>query len=108
TEAETLWITTNDGTVVQGHPIAYDFVTGLGLVQPFGRLNVPVMPRGTTAYLQPGSDILVVGHGGVAHALNAHVVAKREFAGYWEYVLDEAIYTTPPHPEWGGAALVDD
>src|SRR6185295_13438812 len=35
-----------------------------------------------------------------------HIVAKQEFAGYWEYVLDEAIFTSPAHPFWGGAALI--
>jgi S1-C subfamily serine protease len=43
----------------------------------------------------------------VQHALEARVFAKREFSGYWEYVLDEALFTMPPHPEWSGAALVD-
>jgi S1-C subfamily serine protease len=40
------------------------------------------------------------------HTLKAKIIAKREFAGYWEYVLDEAIFTAPAHPQWGGAALV--
>jgi len=48
----------------------------------------------------------VVGNGGRAHALKAKVIDKREFAGYWEYVLDEAVFTAPAHPEWGGSALV--
>jgi S1-C subfamily serine protease len=50
--------------------------------------------------------VVVAGHGGRAHALKATVFAKREFAGYWEYVLDEAIYTAPAHPQWGGSALI--
>ena len=49
---------------------------------------------------------MVAGHGGRAHALKATVFAKREFAGYWEYVLDEAIFTAPAHPQWGGSALI--
>jgi S1-C subfamily serine protease len=52
------------------------------------------------------ADVIVVGHGGRAHSLKAKIVAKREFAGYWEYVLDEALFTAPAHPQWGGAALV--
>ena len=36
------------------------------------------------------------------------IFAKREFAGYWEYLLDEALFATPAHPEWSGAALVGD
>jgi S1-C subfamily serine protease len=52
-------------------------------------------------------DVYVIGHGGRAHALKAEVFARREFAGYWEYLLDFALFTTPPHPEWSGAALLD-
>ena len=37
TEAETIWITTNSGAAVEGHPLAYDMATGFGLVQPLGR-----------------------------------------------------------------------
>ena len=36
----------------------------------------------------------------------ARIIAKQEFAGYWEYVLDEAIFTAPAHPNWGGTALI--
>jgi S1-C subfamily serine protease len=106
TEAESLWLTTNDGAVIPGHPLAFDFATGLGLVMPLGKLDAPALPRGSAASIAAGDDVVVIGHGGRAHALQAQVFAKREFAGFWEYVLDEAIYTTPPHPEWSGAALV--
>jgi len=105
-EAESIWITANDGTVVAGHPLAYDFASGLGLVQPLGRLHAPALVRGTAAELEPGDEVIVIGHGGQAHALAARIFARREFAGYWEYVLDEALFTTPPHPQWSGAALV--
>ncbi len=106
TEAEAIWLTTNAGQVVPAHVLAFDFQTGFGLVQPLGKLDVSPIPIGTASDLSRGDDVLVVGHGGVAHALKAKVLAKREFAGYWEYVLDEAIFTVPAHPEWGGAALV--
>ena len=106
TEAESIWLTTNDGTVIPGHPLAYDFASGLGLVMPLGRLGVPALQRGSAVSIATGDEAIVIGHGGRAHALRAQVFAKREFAGFWEYVLDEALFTTPPHPEWSGAALV--
>ncbi len=106
TEARTIWLTTNSGTVVEGHPLAYDFATGFGLVQPLGRLHAPSMRRGTAASVSEGDDVFLIGHGGRSHALKAKILDKREFAGYWEYVLDEAIFTAPAHPQWGGAALV--
>jgi len=106
TEASTIWLTTNAGTVVAGHPLAYDQATGLGLVQALGRLGAPALVRGSAATCAVGDDVLVIGQGGRAHALKAKVIARREFAGYWEYVLEEALFTAPPHPQWGGAGLV--
>jgi len=108
TEAETLWLTTHDGMVVPGHALAYDQVTGFGLILPLGQLNIPALQRGSTASLDVDDDVIVMSHGGRPHALTAKVVAKREFAGYWEYVLDEAIFTAPAHPHWSGAALMSD
>jgi S1-C subfamily serine protease len=108
TEAETIWLTANDGTVVQGYPLAYDFTSGFGLVQPLGRLGVKPLVQGSAALVETEDDVIVIGHGGHAHALKARIMDKREFAGYWEYVLDEALFTAPAHPEWSGAALVGD
>ena len=106
TEASTIWLTTNKGVVVPGYPLAYDQVSGFGLVQPLGRLGVRPLTRGSAAACRVGENVVVAGHGGRAHALRATVFAKREFAGYWEYLLDEALYTAPAHPQWGGSALI--
>ncbi|MGH8676488.1 MAG: S1 family peptidase, partial [Burkholderiales bacterium] len=77
TEAESLWITTNRGTVVQGHALAYDQSSGFGLVLPFGRLGVRPLARGSAAAVQTDSPVIVIGHGGRAHSLKARIVAKR-------------------------------
>jgi S1-C subfamily serine protease len=106
TEADSIWLTANDGSVVPAHPVAYDFATGFGLVLPLSPLKLPAIGRGSAASVAPNDDVFVLGHGGRAHALRATVFAKREFAGYWEYLLDEALFTSPVHPEWSGAALV--
>jgi S1-C subfamily serine protease len=106
TEASAVWLMTNRGTLVTGDPLAYDQATGFGLVQALGRLDVPSLERGTAGSCRAGDKVVVAGHGGRAHALQASVLAKREFAGYWEYVLDEAIFTVPAHPQWGGTALI--
>jgi S1-C subfamily serine protease len=106
TEASTIWLTTIDGRAVEAHPLAYDQVTGFGLVLPLAKLGVPALPMGSASGAKIGTGVAVIGHGGEAHSLNARVIARREFAGYWEYVLDDAIFTAPPHPQWGGTALV--
>jgi S1-C subfamily serine protease len=106
TEASSVWLTTAKGAVVAGHPLAYDQQTGFGLVLPLGGLGVAPLARGSAARCRVGDDVLVAGHGGRAHALKAQVFDKREFAGYWEYVLEEALFAAPAHPQWGGSALI--
>ena len=107
TEAHTIWLTTNRGAVVAGHTLAYDQVTGFGLVQPLGKLDLPVLRRGSAKPSGIGDEVIVIGHGGRSHSMKAKIIAKREFAGYWEYLLEEAVFTAPAHPQWGGAAVVD-
>jgi S1-C subfamily serine protease len=106
-EASSIWLTTAAGRVMQGHALAYDYISGFGLVQPLGTLDEPGMPRASAAGLVEGDAVTVVAHGGPAHSLAANVVGRREFAGYWEYLLEDAIYTAPAHPLWGGTALLN-
>lgn len=105
-EAETIWLLADDGGARPGHLLGYDPETGFGLVQALQPLNVPSIPLGSSADLIPGDDVIVAGAGGIQHALQARISARREFAGYWEYLLDDAIFTHPAHPLWGGAALI--
>ena len=106
TEASTIWLTTNRGNVVGGFPVAYDQASGFGLVQPLGKLGVDAIARGSVSTCRVGENVVVASQGGREHALKATIFAKREFAGYWEYVLDEAVFTAPAHPQWGGSALI--
>jgi S1-C subfamily serine protease len=107
-EAETIWIRTNEGRVVQGHPLAYDQESGFGLVQALGTLGTPVLPIGRSRDVAVGDRIITAAAGGRGKAMAGHVVARHEFAGYWEYVLDDALFTAPAHPNWGGTAVIDD
>jgi S1-C subfamily serine protease len=91
---------------VAGHSLAYDQATGFGLVQPLGRLGTPALERASAKSCAVGDEVTIIGYGGRTHALQAKIIARREFAGYWEYVLDEALFTAPAHPQWGGTALV--
>jgi S1-C subfamily serine protease len=90
-----------------GYRLAYDHATGFGLVQRSRSSTRAHLTRGLAADVNVGDAAFVIGHGGAPHALKTQIVAKQEFAGSWEYLLDEAIYTAPAHPQWGGAALLD-
>ncbi|HLL29334.1 MAG TPA: S1C family serine protease [Xanthobacteraceae bacterium] len=106
TEAETIWLSTHDGRKVPGHVLAFDQETGFGLVQALSPLGLPAFSFDQSATAKVGESVVVAGAGGRAHAVAARIVAKQEFAGYWEYYLDEAIFTAPFHPNWGGTALI--
>ncbi len=105
-EAISAEIVTTDGRTVGAHVVGYDNESGFGLLQALTPLKVHAMKMGTAADIKSGDPALVASYGGVAGLLPVHVVAKREFAGSWEYLLDEAIFTAPPHPAWSGAALI--
>jgi len=104
TEAEEVWLTDHDGRVVAAHALAYDQVTGFGLVQALGPLDLPALALGSSARARLGDPVILAD--GIGQSIRASIVAKQEFAGYWEYLLDEAIFTAPAHPSWGGAALI--
>ena len=95
-------------TAVPAEYVAYDFETGFGLLRALAPLEIEPMPLGTSAELAVDSQVLVAGSSGLGRqkVIGAVVVSRREFAGYWEYLLPDAIFTTPPHLEFGGAALV--
>ncbi len=106
TEAETVWISLSGGTTVPGHVLGYDQETGFGLVQALARVEAPVLPLGRSSLAEIGMRVVVGGSGGRKRSVASRIVAKQEFSGYWEYVLDEAFFTAPAHPFWGGTAMI--
>ncbi|MEO7206180.1 MAG: S1C family serine protease [Steroidobacteraceae bacterium] len=107
TEATDVWLTDAAGREIAAHPLAYDQVTGFGLVLPLQKLNAPAISLGSSAELCAGSEVYVLSAKDFAPPQTARVLARREFAGAWEYLLEEAIFTVPAHPHWSGAALID-
>lgn len=105
TEADSVSLISPGGRVVPGHPLAYDQETGFGLVQALGSLDLPALAFGNSSKTKPGDEVMFAG-GDHRQTVEGRIVAKQQFAGYWEYLLEEAIFTAPAHPSWGGAALV--
>jgi S1-C subfamily serine protease len=91
---------------VPAQVVGYDHETGFGLLRTNEPLKVRPLALGKSADLNDRDPVLIASFGGAEMAAPAFVVAKREFAGNWEYLLDQAIFTAPPHPAWSGAALV--
>ena len=107
-EATQVWLTTNRGTAVPADVMAYDQATGFGLLQALGKLDVPALEIAPSAGAQVGSAVVIAGPGGRDNAMKSRLAAKREFAGYWEYLLEQALFTVPAHPRWSGTAMLDE
>ncbi len=97
-----------DGKTVPAQVVGYDHDTGFGLMRaaevPKGLKPVTL---GKSSALRERDPVVVAAHGGPDGAAPAFVVSRRTFAGNWEYMLESAIWTSPPHPAWSGAALLD-
>jgi S1-C subfamily serine protease len=106
TEAEAVWLHLGDGRVMEGHALGFDAVSGFGLVQALGRMDIEPLPIGSSSATQIGDRVVVGGAGGRTRSVASQIAAKQEFAGYWEYLLDEAIFTFPAHPNWGGTGAI--
>ena len=105
-EANEITLTDAKGTQVPADIMAYDHQTGFGLVRALRPLEAESIRLGDAKSLTKGEPILIAAHGGRAQVVGAFVVSRREFAGYWEYLLESAIFTSPPHPNWAGSALI--
>ena len=105
-EAENVWLADSEGRATPAHALAVDAESGFGLVQALGDLNCPALELGRSSEAKLGDPVTVVA-GAATKPVRAMIVGKQEFAGYWEYFLDEAIFTSPAHPFWGGAAAID-
>ena len=107
-EADEIWIGSHDGRAVPGFVVGNDFRSGLALIRPMMPLPGRSVPIGSSESLRVGEPVWIAGSGRAdPQVVDAEIVAKQEFAGRWEYVLDEAIFTAPPHESWSGAALMD-
>ena len=104
TEAMGAEVTTGSGRVSRADIVGFDIASGLGLLRAAEPLAVKPMPIGTATALAEKTPVMVAGSGGREAVLPAVVVSRRDFAGYWEYLLEDAIFTATPHPAWSGAA----
>jgi S1-C subfamily serine protease len=106
-EAYAAEVVDNNGRTVPANVVGYDHETGFGLLRTIEPLKHKPMPLGKSADVKEGDPVLIASFGGPAMVAGAYVVGKREFAGSWEYLLDEAFFAAPPHPAWSGAALIN-
>jgi S1-C subfamily serine protease len=105
-EAHAAEVITNAGRTLPASVVGYDHETGFGLLRTLEPLRIKPLAMGKSADVKEGDRVLVASFGGPGMVAPVHVASRRVFAGSWEYLIDQAIFTTPPHPAWSGAALI--
>lgn len=105
-ESKTIEVTWSDGEVSDAAFVGYDYDTGFGLLRVIQAKDIAPMKLGKSSELKAGEPALVAGHKGADSILGVRVAARREFTGYWEYLLENAIYTIPHYQNFAGAALI--
>ncbi|MDP6428103.1 MAG: S1C family serine protease [Rhodospirillales bacterium] len=94
------------GQEAEAELVGYSHETGLAVIHALQPLDLPSLPIGGADDLKEKEAIIIAPYGGAQHSISGAVASRREFAGSWEYMLDRAIFTTPIHPNWSGAALI--
>ena len=104
-EADHVDLVAATGRRLPARVVAYDVASGFGLVQALAPLGVAPAPLGVSAKVV-GDDPLLVASGGDDRDLSlARMVSRRPFSGYWEYHIDDALFTAPARTDHSGAGL---
>jgi serine protease Do len=107
TEADQVEVMDAGGARVPAVVVACDHATGFGLLRPLAKLSVKPIRLGTSAPVSQLDRLMIVTGGQEQTVSIATVVSRRQFAGYWEYLIDGAIFTSPPRLDHSGAALIN-
>jgi S1-C subfamily serine protease len=106
-EAESIEVIGPEGKGSGATLAGYDQATGFGLLKIDKPFDILPMKLGESSKVKAGDPLLVAGYGGADAVIAAQVVSRKEFAGYWEYLVEEPIFTAPAYLNFGGAALID-
>ena len=107
-DARSITIKANGGDPVQAELVGYNHESGMAIIHALAPLSVKPIEIGSAQGLIEPAPVIIAPYGGAPHSISAHIVSRREFAGSWEYMLESAIFTTPIHPNWSGAALISE
>ena len=104
-EAELVLLVTDDERQVPARVLAYDTATGFGLVQALVPLNLAPVPLGNAAAVGTSEPLMMASGGGEGTVGMARLLSRRAFSGFWEYHVEDALFTVPPRQDHSGAGL---
>ena len=106
-DADAIHLKPYDNEQTSAEIISYHHETGLALLRAQTDLTIKPISIGGSNNIQAGDKLIVASYGGLNYSINVSIASRQEFSGSWEYMLDDAIFAVPTHPNWSGAALID-
>ncbi len=105
-DASSISLHLKGGKTIEAELVGYNHESGFALARAISPLDIPSLEIGESEKLEERDGVIIAPYGGAEHSISGYVVSRREFAGSWEYLLDNAIFTAPIHPNWSGSALI--
>lgn len=107
-EADQVLLITDDNRRIPARPVAYDQASGFGLVRALAPLKLEPVPFGRSRAVEEAQPLMMATGGEIGAVAAVRLVSRRAFSGYWEYHLDEALFTAPARPHHSGAGLFNE
>jgi S1-C subfamily serine protease len=105
-EATEVWITNRKGQTSEGIVLAHDYDSGLALLRPATSLGTNYLETADASTVSVGDRISIVTSEN-SKAMDAVIFAREQYAGRWEYLLEDTFYTVPLCEHWSGAGLLN-
>ena len=106
-EAQSILVMTRGSRIYPASVAGFDHASGFGLLRVASGLNSSAIELGASEDVRELHTSTIVAHGGAGGNSPAAVVGRRRFTGWWEYMIEDAIFTAPPRYEHSGAGLLD-
>ena len=106
-EASEIKIGLSNGQTVPGTLVGCDHTTGFGILKSVVPIALTELTLGDSDKIQVDESLLILPSPQQGFSSLAQMVSRRPFAGWWEYYLEDSIYTFPTNQAWAGAPLVN-
>ena len=107
-ESESIEIGLSDGRRLPAKLVGYDHTSGFGIIKSVVPLIMPALPLGNSDYINSEQDLLILPSPNHGAGSIVRSVSQRPFTGWWEYLLESPIYTTPANGLWAGAPILNE
>ena len=105
-ESESIEIGLSDGRRLPAKLVGYDHTSGFGIIKSVIPLKMPHLQLGNSDNINSEQDLLILPSPNRGAGSIVRSVSRRPFTGWWEYFVENPIYTTPANGLWAGAPIL--